>query len=100
MPSFSKIKKQIGKLLSSKTMLMAEKLNDMEQLRKRLLNWHYKKSAGAGIIELLESDYQRFRNMVKRRVERDIDFREAIKLATKEELWLLQQVRDEKRLGI
>lgn len=38
---------------------------DLEKLRKRMLNWHYKKSAGAGIIDLLESDYQRFRGLVE-----------------------------------
>lgn len=72
----------------------------MEELRKRLLNWHYKKSKTIAIIELLESDYQRFRNLVKRRIERDIDFREAIKLANYDELTLLEQIRDEKRANI
>lgn len=81
------------------TVLAAEKLN-CDKLRKRLLNWHYKKCNGIGIIELLESDYQRFRFRVKQRVGRDIDFREAIKLAVYDELTMLEQIRDEKQLGI
>lgn len=77
----------------------AEKLN-FDKLRKRLLNWHYQKCNGINILDLLESDYQRFRFRVKQRLGRDIDFRDAIKLATYDELTMLEQIRDEKRLGI
>lgn len=72
----------------------------LKALRAKLLGWHYQKSRTISIVDLLESDYQRFRRMVARRVGNDIDFREAIKLATIEELSLLQQIRDEKRAGI
>ena len=79
---------------------MTKQPSTCEKLRKQLLNWHYKKCRDAGIFDLLESDYQQFRYMVQRRVGRGIDFREAIKIATEDELLLLMQVRDEKRLGI
>ena len=79
---------------------MNKQLSDCEKLRKRLLNWHYKKCRDAGIFDLLETDYQMFRYTVQRRVGRNVDFREAIKIATEDELLLLMQVRDERRLGI
>ena len=88
-----------GTATDANTVLAAEKLN-CDKLRKRMLNWHYQKCNRIGIIELLESDYQRFRVCVKQRVGRDIDFREAIKLAVYVELTMLEQIRDEKRLGI
>lgn len=71
-----------------------------KKLRRQLLNWHYKKCNTISIVDLLESDYQRFRNMVCRRTGEELDFREAIKKANLDELTTLMEIRDEKRLGI
>ncbi len=70
-------------------------------IRKKLLRWHYDKSRTIKIIDLLKSNYQRFRYMVQDRVDKgQLDFREAIKLATENELWDLQNIIDEERIGI
>jgi hypothetical protein len=68
--------------------------------RKRLLRWHYNKARTIAIVDLLESDFQSFRRRVCRRLDRDLDFREAIELATGEELNRLDEVRDSRRLGL
>lgn len=69
-------------------------------LRKRLLAWHYNRSKTIKIVELLQSNYQCFRYKVKNRIGRDIDFREAIKIATMDELEKLSEIIDEERIGI
>lgn len=75
--------------------------DDIKKLRKRLLNWHYKKAKTISIVDLLESGYQCFRRNVGRRVKNpDIDFREAIKVANEDELSQLLQYRDETKIGI
>lgn len=74
---------------------------DEKKVRKKLLRWHYDKCRTINIINLLASDYQRFRYMVQNRLnEGQIDFKEAIKKATENELWELQNIIDEDRLGI
>ncbi len=72
----------------------------IRELRKRLLNWHYSKTKTITIFDLLTSDYQRFRIKVSHRIGKDLDFREAIKQANEDELHMLEQIRDELRLGI
>lgn len=70
-------------------------------LRQRLLSWHYAKSRTISIVDLLESDYQGFRRKVGNRVgNSNINFRDAIKDASEDELIGLDILRTEKRLGI
>lgn len=77
------------------------KIQELLRLRKKLLKWHYDKSRTINIVDLLSSNYQRFRYMVAHRVDNcKLDFREAIKIATLEELQDLQNIIDEERLGI
>jgi hypothetical protein len=71
-----------------------------EKLRKRLLSWHYRKVKGTGIVDLLESTYQCFRYKVQQRVDRTLNFREAIVLANDDELEMLDIIRIEARLNI
>lgn len=74
---------------------------DEKKLRKKLLRWHYDKSRTIHIVNLLQSTYQCFRYRVQNRLgETKLDFREAIKKANKSELWELQNIIDEERLGI
>jgi hypothetical protein len=58
-----------------------------------MLSWHYRISGSLNIVCLLESDYQRFRNLVCRRTGRDLDYRAAIKEATIAELEILDEIR-------
>lgn len=75
--------------------------NDTERLRKKLLQWHYRKAGTIKIVDLLQSDYQRFRRMVQRRIGNgDLDFREAIEKANIDELQMLDMTIIEERLGI
>lgn len=53
-----------------------------DSLRKRLLNWHRGKQGSLSIVDLLASDYQTFRNRVNVRLNKDLDFRDAIKEAS------------------
>lgn len=73
---------------------------DFKWRRRKLLNWHYKKMGTLGVFDLLESDYQSFRYRVINRVGKILCFRDAIKQATDEELYDLENIRDEKRLKI
>lgn len=79
---------------------VAEKIEEIRKLRKRLLSWHYKKCRGTQIMDLLESDYQVFRWKVCHRLEKELNFMEAIKQANEEELYELENIKTEKRLGI
>jgi len=81
-----------------------EKLNipsAHKKIRAKMLRWHYNKLQTIGIVDLLSSSYQSFRYKVMHRtgIEK-LDFREAIKIATENELWDLQNIIDEDRLGI
>ncbi len=74
---------------------------DEKRLRKKMLKWHYDKSRTIHIINLLQSNYQSFRYKVQRRLDEErLDFREAIKKATIDELYDLQNIIDEERIGI
>ncbi|MBW2962294.1 hypothetical protein [Mesonia aestuariivivens] len=77
---------------------MSKKLNHIEsqyhfKLRKRLMQWHRNKQKSIKIIELLDSNYQRFRNKVSKRLsDENIDFYDAIKKANVDELEILDMV--------
>lgn len=71
-----------------------------KQLRKRMLAWHYRKVNGIGMMDLLESFYQGLRHRVSNQVGRDLDLREAISMASEEELQRLDNHIIEERLGI
>jgi hypothetical protein len=58
------------------------------------------KSQNLTLIDLLDSNYQKFRNDVCRRLDRQVDFREAIKLANEDELRYLDNYILEEKLGI
>jgi hypothetical protein len=75
-----------------------KRLPEHTALRKRLLRWHYHKASGPGILDLLESGYQKFRHDVSNRLEKDIDYRTALKVATLDELRSLQWHIDEDRI--
>jgi hypothetical protein len=68
-------------------------------LRKKLLRWHYDLLRPPSLrwVELLSSDFQRFRYMVQARVGKELNYKEAIKVATENELWELQAIIDEDR---
>lgn len=73
--------------------------NEHKRLRKRLLDWHYKKAETTSILDLLEGGYQKFRRDVGKRVgDENIGFRDALKLANQNELEYLQYFRDEERI--
>ena len=62
-------------------------------MRTKMLSWHYRISGSINIVHLLDSNYQRFRNIVSRRTGRDLDYRAAIKEATIGELEMLDEIR-------
>ena len=72
----------------------------MSKLRDRMLRWHARKVKSVGVVDLLESFYQGFRHRVSRAEGRDLDLREAIKLATEDELTRLDIYITEERLRI
>jgi hypothetical protein len=79
---------------------MTEK-QQISKLRNRLLSWHYSKSKTLTILDLLQSNYQSFRYRVQRRLQVDeLDFRQAIKKATLDELQMLDEIKNCERLGI
>lgn len=71
-----------------------------DQLRTRLLRWHARKVKTMGVVDLLESFYQGFRRRVSIAEGRDLDLREAIKLASEDELTRLDIHITEERLKI
>jgi|LakMenEpi03Aug12_release.lakeMendotaPanAssembly.Ray.scaffolds.fasta_scaffold1479934_2 hypothetical protein len=71
-----------------------------DQLRTRLLRWHARKVKTVGVVDLLESFYQGFRRRVSHAEGRDLDLREAIKLASEDELTRLDIHITEERLKI
>lgn len=73
----------------------------ISKLRNRLLSWHYQKAKTLSILDLLQSNYQSFRYRVQNRLNvNNLDFREAIKKATLDELQMLDEIKNEERLGI
>lgn len=69
----------------------------MDNLRKKLLNWHRGKQGSLTIVDLLASDYQTFRNRVNVRLNKNLDFRDAIKEANDSELsYLDMHILEEK----
>ncbi len=69
-------------------------------LRKRMLAWHYRKLHSPNVFDLMESYYQGLRHRVIRKVGRELDLRDAISLASEEELQKLDNHIIEERLGI
>lgn len=69
-------------------------------LRSRLLRWHSRKVKSVGVVDLLESFYQGFRRRVSKAEGRDLNLRDAIKLANVSELERLDIHITEERLGI
>lgn len=74
--------------------------DDHKALRKRLMQWHRNKQKSIAIVDLLDSTYQTFRNKVCTRLEKDLDFYDAIKEANLEELQKLDMIILEFKLNI
>lgn len=70
------------------------------ELRARMLRWHARKVKSLGVVDLLESFYQGFRRRVSIAEGRELDLREAIQLASEDELTRLDIHIQEERLKI
>lgn len=70
------------------------------ELRTRMLRWHARKVKSVGVLDLLESFYQGFRRRVSIAQGRELDLREAIQLASEDELTRLDIHIQEERLKI
>lgn len=71
------------------------------RLRAKHRSWYYRIRRSIDFINLAESDWQRWRHHVGERVgNRDIFWTNALSVATLEELEDLDELRNEKRLGI
>ncbi len=70
------------------------------ELRARMLRWHSRKVKSLGLVDLLESFYQGFRRRVSMAEGRELDLREAIKLASEDELTRLDIHIQEEKAGI
>lgn len=75
--------------------------SELKRLRSKHRSWFYRLRRTVEFIELADSDYMGWRHRVGMRVgNRDILWLEAFKVATVDEMADLEELRNEKRLGI
>lgn len=85
---------------------MSKKIVDPTKLlRNRLLSWHNSKSKTISIVDLMDSNFQAWRRRIEIRLENHetLDFRDAIRSATMDELQrldiLILEDREHKKRG-